>query len=94
MRFFCVNREVVEAEYQGDAVNAEDFGFVNTHLQDAAGSNAYHIPSGSLLVYDPRARAPSIITHPESISTLEIAPALLQNFDVARNPYMQRAANL
>lgn len=94
MRFFCVNRDELEAEYQGETVNAEVFGFVNVDLQDAAGSNAYHIPSGSLMVYDPMAPEVHITLQPERISTLEVAPSILQNFSIAKNPYMQNAATL
>ena len=63
-----------------------DMGLVNMPIQDETGSYAYHVPSGILMVYDPadrRARKSG------TISTQEIAPALLANFGLAQPGYMR-----
>lgn len=74
----------------GECVACGDLGLENTEIEDKSGSNAYHIPQGSLLIYD-RAGFPSKQPRSE-ISTLEIAPAVLRNFGVAIPPYMSAAS--
>jgi hypothetical protein len=59
-------------------------------IDDSSGTTAYHVPQGVLLVYDPR--KPVSCPRRTSISTLDIAPALLRAFDVSVPPYMQRPA--
>lgn len=64
-----------------------EVGLVNLRIQDEAGSNAYHVPEGSLIVYDPRRPAPAGPERP-TISTREIAPWLLASFGLERPGYM------
>lgn len=69
------------------------FGICCQEMMDAAGANAYHIPEGMLMIYDPKnlnagGRELSII------STLEITPTLLKNFEVEIPSYMENALSL
>jgi hypothetical protein len=58
----------------------------NADIQDETSCYGYHIPEGSLVLYD-AAKAASD-TPRASVSTLEIAPGLLANFGVDRPGYM------
>ena len=71
----------------------ESFGLKLISLQDAAGANAYHIPEGILLVYDPQniKRNDYIL---DKISTLNIAPSILRNFSNNSPSYMTNGYNL
>jgi hypothetical protein len=64
-----------------ESVSAKDLGLEIVDIQDETSSNAYHVPQGSLLVFDPQARQAT--SSRPSISTLDIAPTLLRNFGVA-----------
>lgn len=73
--------------YQGRPVTLGQAGMANLDLQDEAGSNAYHIPQGSLIIYDPAQPAPA--SELVSVSTLEFAPAVLANFGLVRPSHMR-----
>lgn len=90
---FCPNAKVLEVSLDGAAIDPKSVGLKNLHLQDAAGSNAYHIPEGMLLVYDPKEPAAPSATS-SGISTTEIAPSIMRNFMVDRPGHMQAALEL
>lgn len=71
----------------GRAVPFADLGLTNVEIEDKSGANAYHIPEGCLLIYDPRERSAKD-ARPQ-VSTLEIAPTVLRNFDVPVPDYMR-----
>lgn len=71
----------------GKRVTFESMGLQNVSIEDQTGSNAYHIPEGCLLAYDPKDRGRKK-ERGEAISTLEIAPAILRNFSVPVPGYM------
>ncbi len=73
--------------FRGKTMSYEELGLANVKIEDKSGANAYHIPQGSLVVYDPNNRTPK--EGRSMVSTLEIAPTLLKNFDVARPSYMR-----
>ena len=58
-----------------------------TAVEDEAGSTGYHIPEGILVVYDPQDTSvrPS---GPRSISTTDVATALLDHFGLEIPDYM------
>ena len=62
-------------------------GMENVKIQDRCGATAYHIPQGSLIIY-PKSKIlqREVMT---TISTTEIAPAILQNFNVSIPDYMK-----
>ena len=64
-------------------------GLKNVEIQDRSGTTAYHVPEGSLIIYDPRNRAERVETRSQ-ISTLDLTPCLLSNFDVAAPGYMNK----
>jgi hypothetical protein len=73
--------------YDGQPATFDTFGFKNTIIEDAVGQSAYHVPQGMLIVRAPargdggRART--------KISTIDVAPTLLDRFGVARPDYMR-----
>ena len=67
----------------------EALGLGFMEIQDRYGATAYHIPEGSLVVYDPRAASAS--AELISCSALDVAPALLANYAVPRPAYMRGA---
>jgi hypothetical protein len=68
-----------------------EMGLENIEIEERSNANAYHIPQGTLLVYDPLDRRPRA-ARPQ-ISTLEIAPTILKNFSVPVPSYMVQPAN-
>ncbi|GMG82719.1 hypothetical protein LNKW23_19320 [Paralimibaculum aggregatum] len=98
----CIDIGVVNLEddaiavtLKGEAVDHRAIGLVNLSLQDAAGANAYHIPEGILLVYEPGAGpAGAGDGTTRALSTTEVAPAILANFGLARPGYMAAAGAL
>jgi hypothetical protein len=72
-----------------------DFGLVNVEIQEKSGTNAYHIPQGTLIVFDGRRGNGEVMSDGDArrsirpeVSVLEIAPALLRNFGVEVPDYM------
>lgn len=87
------NQYVESVSYDGQLVNPDTFGIACLEMMDATGANAYHIPNGMLLVYDPtELRLHS--EEPKLISTVEVAPSILRNFGVAIPPYMTASLSL
>lgn len=84
--------ELTKVSYDGQPVSMADVGLVNLNVQDEAAANAYHVPQGSLIFYDPDARRPAIDA--TSVSTREIAPAILRNFNVPRPSYMLQSGSI
>jgi len=86
-----LNSEEIELCSQGKKVALEAMGISNLEIQDATGSYAYHITSGSLLVYDPK-KSVSLAqeANKTQISTCEIAPAMLSHFGVQTPAYMDK----
>jgi hypothetical protein len=70
----------------GSAVTFEELGLAFHPHQDEIACSGRHIPEGMMLVYDPRQAA--VDTGRHSISTLDIAPALLHYFDITPPNYM------
>ena len=67
----------------------ENVGIANVPIEDEVGAAAYHIPEGMLLAYDPRNEwlTPAI---DEPVSTIRIAPTLLELQGVRPPAYMER----
>ncbi len=63
-----------------------DVGLENIVIEDESCASAYHIPKGSLLIYDPT--RPPIVAEKKPISVRAIAPTLLELFNVPVPDYM------
>lgn len=87
-----IHERVAPIQFAGKAVPFEHLGLSVLRIDDLCGATAYHVPKGSLLVYDSQAvavrhRRPSVRAQ---ISTRDIAPAILRNFHVPIPDYMVR----
>lgn len=82
----------IKIEMSGQIIPLEHSGMANVKIQDRCGATAYHIPQGSLLIYAP-ARG---VNGQEiaSISTTDIAPTILRNFNVQVPEYMKKGLSL
>jgi len=80
------------AVLNGNPISFTDMGLENVEIEDKSDANAYHIPQGCLVIYDPKNTQPKG-ARPD-ISTLDIAPALLKNFALPVPEYMQKPAAL
>ena len=83
------NQKAIIAEFKGKNVNLNIIGIKNVDLQDAAGSNAYHIPEGILIDYNSeKTLRPETKKKWTKISVLEVAPSILKYFDVQSLSHM------
>ncbi len=64
-----------------------EIGLENQLVDEEASGTAYHIPEGSMFVYDPQnLQTGNHRTH--NIDTTRIAPSILKNFNIERPDYM------
>lgn len=73
----------------GTTYSFEQVGISNTAIEDQAGDTGYHVPSGVLLLFDPKSSSACAADNETSISTREIAPNILANFGIPVPGYMQ-----
>lgn len=73
-----------------DSVSLAECGLENVEIQDRSGTTAYHIPEGTLMIYDGRSKDGSKV----QASTLDIAPYILSKFGVDRPAYMRASRAL
>jgi hypothetical protein len=82
----------IKIELMGQIIPLEHSGMENVKIQDRCGATAYHIPQGVLMIYAPirGLNGNDVVT----ISTTEIAPTLLRNFNIAVPEYMKKGISL
>ena len=80
------------ADFGGRSVPFGDLGIKPVVIEDMTHSSAYHIPNGTLLIYDPLDRGPK--SGYTQISTTEVAPTILQNYSLPIPSYMKRPVPL
>lgn len=80
------------AVFNGQALPFERLGMSVVKIDDMSNNNAYHIPAGTLFIYDPMdASAKGDATQ---ISTLDVAPAIMKNYSIKVPHYMNAAVDL
>jgi hypothetical protein len=84
----------LDVRLYGHPIPLPELGLVNQRIQDESGANAYHIPNGSMIVFDPKEPAGAGGTERPVISTVEIAPSVLRNFGIDIPGYMERPGAL
>jgi hypothetical protein len=85
-------KKVKTALLKGRSISLEKLGLENISIEDETNTNAYHVNSGSLLIYDPQDTSYKQIRR--NISCLEIAPMILRNFSVHIPEYMSQLVNI
>jgi hypothetical protein len=98
--FFCIrlgHEDLYEkpqyVKLNGQEITFEDMGLINEEIEDKSNTTAYHIPQGSLFIYNPKDQHPKD-TGRSQVSTLDIAPTILKNFSVPVPEYMKHPASL
>ncbi|MDC0121847.1 hypothetical protein OAI29_08690 [Amylibacter sp.] len=87
---FLFNQKDLKVDFKGKSVDPSHVGIKNVDLQDAAGSNAYHIPEGILIDYNSQKKfIREIKRNWQKISVLEVAPSILNYFGVKSLNHMQ-----
>ncbi len=76
-----------DISFQGRAVAANSLGLKNEKIDEEASGTAYHIPEGSLFIYDPQDTAPKG-ERVKNVDTRAFAPSVLENFDIEVPAYM------
>jgi hypothetical protein len=78
----------IKIELMGQQIPLLLSGMENVKIQDRCGATAYHIPQGALLIYAPSKglKGNDVAT----ISTVDIAPTILRNFNVPVPEYMAK----
>jgi hypothetical protein len=77
---------------EGKRVPFSEAGFENVIVQDSVGQSAYHVPAGALIVHRPGEQART--AGRTQISTLDVAPAILNTLDLRIPDYMRAPAAL
>jgi len=82
----------IKIELMGEIIPLEHSGMENVKIQDRCGATAYHIPQGSFIIYAPlRGLNGNDIA---SVSTTDIAPTILRNYNIAVPEYMKKGISL
>ena len=90
--FANLDEKSIRIELMGQIIPLQHSGLENVKIQDRCGATAYHIPQGSLLIYSPaKGLNGNGITE---ISTTDIAPAILRNFNVPVPEYMSKGITI
>ncbi|MFN9296424.1 MAG: hypothetical protein ACK6DZ_01780 [Acidobacteriota bacterium] len=84
--------EPLVGELAGRAIELSELGIELVEIDDKANTSAYHIPQGTLLIYDPleKSKKPGYT----QINSKELAPTILRNYGVLAPGYMMPAAPL
>ena len=78
----------IKIELMGQFIPLEHSGMENVKIQDRCGATAYHIPQGSLLIYAPAKNWNG--NEVATVSTADIAPSILRNFNIPVPGYMHK----
>ncbi|MDC0213236.1 hypothetical protein OAL14_00345 [Gammaproteobacteria bacterium] len=89
-----MNAKSVEVRFNERIVDLNELGLSNVDIQDAAGANAYHIPEGILLKYDPRESWKKKESAWDAISVLDFAPSMMNHFGFKTASYMRGEVSL
>ena len=82
----------IKIELMGEPIPLVHSGMENVKIQDRCGATAYHIPQGSLIIYAPAKGLNG--NHVATVSTTDIAPTILKNFNVSIPCYMNKGIAL
>lgn len=82
----------IKIELMGEIIPLIHSGMANVKIQDRCGATAYHIPNGLLMIYAPAFGLNG--DQVSNISTIDIAPTVLSNFNVKVPGYMSKGIPL
>lgn len=81
------NIEEFKIDINGEHASLEDMGFEIRNIDDQSGGTAYHIPDGTLFIYDPK--NPLQKVERKTVDLREVAPSLLRGFGIKPPDYMK-----
>lgn len=90
--FANLDESKIKIELMGQIIPLVHSGMDNVKIQDRCGATAYHIPQGSLIIYAPAKGLNG--NDVASLSTIDIAPTILKNFNVPIPAYMSKGISL
>jgi hypothetical protein len=85
-------QQALVGELGGQAVALGELGIELVEIDDKANTSAYHIPQGTLLIYDPLERSDK--QGYTQINSKEVTPSILRNYGVPVPGYMMPPAPL
>lgn len=82
------NQKEEKVIFDGVEMKFSELGLHNLVIEDKAGATAYHIPEGTLLIYDPQnpAKGNGAV---KKVSSTAITPNILANFNIPIPAYMK-----
>lgn len=83
-----LDESTIQIELMGQHIPLMHSGMENVKIQDRCGATAYHIPQGSLIIYAPTSGESN--KNVTNISTTDIAPAILRNYNLVVPEYMSK----
>ena len=90
-----INVNELYTSFRGKKISPDIVGLELVHLQDASGANAYHIPEGILLRYDPKSdKLNQEMSDWCKVSVLDVAPSVLKGYNLAMPDYMSGETGL
>jgi len=90
--FANLDESKIKIEMMGEIIPLEHTGMQNVKIQDRCGATAYHIPQGALIIYAPSKGLNG--NDVANVSTTEIAPTILRNFNIPVPDYMNKGISL
>ena len=87
-----LDKSKIKIELLGQVIPLEHSGMENVKIPDRCGATAYHIPQGSFIIYAPAKGLNG--NDVASVSTTDIAPTILKNFNVDVPEYMKKGISL
>lgn len=90
--FANLDESKIKIELMGQVIPLAHSGMENVKIQDRCGATAYHIPQGSMIIYAPARGLNG--NNVATISTTEIAPTVLRNFNISVPEYMSKGISL
>lgn len=81
------NIENFDIEINNESSTIEDLGFQIRKIDDQSGGTAYHIPEGTLFIYD--SKNPKQHAERKRVDLREVAPSLLKGYGIKPMKYMK-----
>ncbi|WP_157638191.1 hypothetical protein [Flexithrix dorotheae] len=84
------NLEEDQISFKGVTVKLSELGLVNEQIDDESDGTAYHIPEGSMIIYDPQDTSVKN-SRISGVKTTSFVPTILENFKIPVPDYMEES---
>ena len=89
LNFGHVNLAADAVTVNDEPVTLESVGLKNMKIDEQSSGTAYHVPEGSMFVYDPQDKSEKK-ERIKTKDTRQVAPSILENFNIAVPDYMTK----